>query len=323
MVLPISLVTIVLAATAVATQPPPEPAQRLASLDGVDAISIEGVGHARVTIGPEAELRYSGPAATIEQYDIAIDDDELEIETLADAGAGELHLEISVERLRDLRVRGAFVLELVELAGDELDVRLRGAASVVATGTVDELEVDARDTATFDGAELAAGAAEVEAGDSARLVVNVSGDLEAHATGSAIVEHVGAPAALDVDVSQSADVRTATGSLLAPPASTSLPPPGSAPPPAADSGPAAGPAVHEVSLAGRAFTPAVLEVAAGDTVTWVNDDDADHTVSATDGAFDSGALAEGASFTFTFDTPGEYRYICFFHEEMQGTIIVT
>jgi plastocyanin len=84
----------------------------------------------------------------------------------------------------------------------------------------------------------------------------------------------------------------------------------------------AGPATHEVSLAGRAFSPAVLEVAVGDTVTWINDDDTDHTVSATDGAFDSGALAEGASFSFTFDTPGEFPYQCFFHTDMTATVIV-
>jgi plastocyanin len=45
-------------------------------------------------------------------------------------------------------------------------------------------------------------------------------------------------------------------------------------------------------------------------------------VTAFEGAFDSGELAEGASFSFTFDSPGEYRYRCLFHSEMQGTIIV-
>ena len=76
------------------------------------------------------------------------------------------------------------------------------------------------------------------------------------------------------------------------------------------------------STAGRAFTPATLEIAVGDTVTWINDDDTEHTVTAFDGAFDSGELAEGASFSFTFDAPGEFRYRCLFHSEMQGTIVV-
>jgi plastocyanin len=89
-----------------------------------------------------------------------------------------------------------------------------------------------------------------------------------------------------------------------------------------DTDPSTEPAAFEVSLAGRAFNPVVLEVTVGDTVTWINDDDTEHTVTAFEGAFDSGELAEGASLTFTFDSPGEYRYRCLFHSEMQGTIVV-
>jgi plastocyanin len=90
----------------------------------------------------------------------------------------------------------------------------------------------------------------------------------------------------------------------------------------ADPDGASGSAVHEVSMAGRVFSPATLEVAVGDTVTWVNEDDTEHTVTANDGAFDSGTLAERATFSFTFDTAGEFAYRCLFHDSMQGTIVV-
>jgi hypothetical protein len=57
-------------------------------------------------------------------------------------------------------------------------------------------------------------------------------------------------------------------------------------------------------------------------VTWSNVDGAPHTVTAENGAFDSGNLDEGAAFSFTFTAPGTYTYRCDYHPEMQATIVV-
>lgn len=82
---------------------------------------------------------------------------------------------------------------------------------------------------------------------------------------------------------------------------------------------AAGP----ISMRGRTFTPPEVTVQAGETVEWINDDDEEHTVTATDGAFDSGTLAEGAGFSHTFTESATYSYVCQIHpQEMRGTIVV-
>jgi len=47
-----------------------------------------------------------------------------------------------------------------------------------------------------------------------------------------------------------------------------------------------------------------------------------HTWTAVDGEFNSGSLAEGESFDFTFDEAGEFDYFCSIHSEMQGSITV-
>jgi plastocyanin len=78
-----------------------------------------------------------------------------------------------------------------------------------------------------------------------------------------------------------------------------------------------------VSIQDFAFNQATIEVAAGTTVTWTNNDTAPHTVTSVDNTFDSGRLDRGATFSFTFDTPGEYAYACDFHPGMQGTVVVT
>ena len=93
---------------------------------------------------------------------------------------------------------------------------------------------------------------------------------------------------------------------------------------ARDSTPIAVPAEspdRTISITGGAF-PAVTVLAAGHSVTWVNDDTVDHDVVALDGFFESGLLHPGESFTFTFDEPSVHPYTCDIHRHMGGTIIV-
>jgi plastocyanin len=87
-----------------------------------------------------------------------------------------------------------------------------------------------------------------------------------------------------------------------------------------------------------AFNPPALEVARGTTVTWTQTDEGSfHTVTSgtvdtaatgattthTDGRFDSGQLAEGRQFTFTFSQPGTYPYFCVIHQAtMRGEVRV-
>ena len=78
-----------------------------------------------------------------------------------------------------------------------------------------------------------------------------------------------------------------------------------------------------VTIVDFAFQPASLEVTAGTTVTWTNSGAAPHTVTADNGAFDSGRLAPGASFSQTFDAAGTVMYHCEIHSQMTGTIVVT
>jgi plastocyanin len=77
-----------------------------------------------------------------------------------------------------------------------------------------------------------------------------------------------------------------------------------------------------VTIEDFAFNEATIEIAAGTTVTWTNNDTAPHTVTSTEGVFDSGRLDGSATFSFTFTEPGEYAYFCEFHPGMQGTIVV-
>jgi plastocyanin len=78
-----------------------------------------------------------------------------------------------------------------------------------------------------------------------------------------------------------------------------------------------------VAIVDFAFAPQTLTVARGTTVTWTNNDTLGHSLIGAGQSFSSEILDAGATFTFTFDTPGEYQYRCGLHPSMVGTIIVT
>ena len=78
----------------------------------------------------------------------------------------------------------------------------------------------------------------------------------------------------------------------------------------------------EVKIDQHAFIPQRVDVKAGTTVTWINDDDVPHTVASSTKLFKSKALDTGDKFSFTFTTPGAYQYFCSVHPYMTGAIVV-
>ena len=60
----------------------------------------------------------------------------------------------------------------------------------------------------------------------------------------------------------------------------------------------------------------------GTTVKWVNKDDVDHTVTSSDGFFDSGNISAGEIYEYTLDSTGTFDYVCTLHSGMTGTVIV-
>ena len=78
----------------------------------------------------------------------------------------------------------------------------------------------------------------------------------------------------------------------------------------------------EVKIDNFAFAPQRIVVQAGTTVTWTNADDAPHTIVSTTKLFKSSALDTEDKFSFTFATPGTYKYFCSLHPHMTGTVVV-
>ena len=77
----------------------------------------------------------------------------------------------------------------------------------------------------------------------------------------------------------------------------------------------------------RCYIPSMITISAGESVTWVNEDSAFHSV--TSGfydepidLFDSGYLDPFDSYTLTFDESGTFDYFCTLHPWMEGKVVV-
>ena len=90
------------------------------------------------------------------------------------------------------------------------------------------------------------------------------------------------------------------------------------------------PGTSTVNIQNFAFNPASITIQKGTTVTWVNQDSANHEIvndaqgTIAQGAiFTSNSLPKGASYSFKFDNPGTFPYHCSIHPSMKATVIVT
>lgn len=83
------------------------------------------------------------------------------------------------------------------------------------------------------------------------------------------------------------------------------------------------PAGTVVSIVNFDFEPSAVDLAAGETITFVNNGTASHTSTAVDGLWDSGTLAPGESFDVTIAETGELPFFCNIHPSMEGTLNVS
>jgi plastocyanin len=78
----------------------------------------------------------------------------------------------------------------------------------------------------------------------------------------------------------------------------------------------------QIAIDNFTFKPAMLWVAAGSEVVWVNHDDVPHTIVADDKTFKSATLDTDDRFTHAFPATGTYRYFCGVHPHMTGVVVV-
>jgi plastocyanin len=78
-----------------------------------------------------------------------------------------------------------------------------------------------------------------------------------------------------------------------------------------------------IDIQGYAYHPSNISVPRGAKVTWLNDDNQDHTATEKDnGSWNTQIVHNGQSETIEFDSPGTFAYYCTIHPYMVGTLTV-
>ena len=86
---------------------------------------------------------------------------------------------------------------------------------------------------------------------------------------------------------------------------------------------AAGTSSYDIDIKGFAFSPSIITIKQGDSVTWTNMDSVLHTVTSDSGTeLDSELLSKGNSYTHTFNEKGTFDYHCTPHPSMTGNVVV-
>lgn len=87
--------------------------------------------------------------------------------------------------------------------------------------------------------------------------------------------------------------------------------------------PAAPASAGSVTVTSTGFQPTLVTVKAGSVVTWTNNDTAAESITSdTAGVFDSGSLAAGATYQFTFSQAGTFTYHSTTNPALKGTVVV-
>ncbi|MGH9124640.1 MAG: cupredoxin domain-containing protein [Acidimicrobiales bacterium] len=77
-----------------------------------------------------------------------------------------------------------------------------------------------------------------------------------------------------------------------------------------------------VDISNYSYKPSPCQVKVGEKITVTNVDNTDHSLTANDGAFDTGVFSSGSK-TITITKAGTYSIHCRIHSFMQGTIVVS
>jgi len=83
-----------------------------------------------------------------------------------------------------------------------------------------------------------------------------------------------------------------------------------------------GPGTNEIFIQNMAFSPSSISVAANTSITWTNKDAIAHTVTSTEGLFDSAIIPAGGTYSHTFAVAGTFQYICTLHPSMTASVKV-
>lgn len=196
----ILLVCLVLAACSSAHAGPSVTEAR--KLDAFTGLDISTVIDVKVVIGSPAKVEVKGPPEWLARLSTKVEKGIL-VASMSGRfdNVPKIEMAITMPALTSLDLSGVVSLVATKLAGKSLEVDVSGVGSVVLSGAVEHLDLEASGAATVDAEKLLTSSAKVELSGAGEATVHASKQLDVDLSGAASVTAYGRPATIHKSIS--------------------------------------------------------------------------------------------------------------------------
>lgn len=172
-------------------------------------VELEGSGLVLVALGERSAVTVEGDDNVVPLLRTEVEGGRLHLGSksgTAFVSNAPIVFRVTTPSLEQVVISGSGDIQIGDFAGEDLEVRIDGSGEVVATGTVERLEVRVGGSGTFEGFDLEAAVVEVEVDGSGDVRVFASERLDVAIDGSGEVEYAGDPGDVQSRVSGAGEV---------------------------------------------------------------------------------------------------------------------
>jgi hypothetical protein len=167
-------------------------------VDSFDSIDIDGAARLEITIGEPVSVVIRGSEKSVRRVETKVSGDTLEIRSRAKDWVirnenARLTFQITLPRLKSLRLEGGNDVNLVGFAGGETEIRASGALNMHADGRLEKLKVRMSGAGHADLSRLVVDAATVTVDGVGSVIVNPRESLDATMNGVGAIFYTGSP----------------------------------------------------------------------------------------------------------------------------------
>ena len=179
-----------------------KPASEIRQVDPFHEIELGGALSAEIAVGPAQTVEVRGDDNLVPLVTTVVDRGRLQVRTTKTLRPKvKLLVHITVPSLTALTVSGAGRVLLRDAQGEDLALRLTGAADVTAAGSVRRVAFDVSGAGSVDARDLKAERATVTVSGAGDLDLYASQALDVHISGAGTVGYYGEPPEIRKEVS--------------------------------------------------------------------------------------------------------------------------
>ena len=175
-----------------------------------DRIVLRSAENLDITVGPKASITVQGDDNLLELIETRIEGGRLVVESRGSyRSRTPLRVAVQLPALRAFTLEGSADARIGGLNEKALEIELNGSGNIVASGSVETLDVDLNGSGNASLGELKAVTVEADLNGSGDITVAASGALEAELNGSGDIRYRGTPAKLRMEINGSGDIERA------------------------------------------------------------------------------------------------------------------